>query len=437
MNMKKSVYKFAVVIMLIVNNFASAQNPVKPEILKYEPFIWKSESPADCPFRQSAELSGIRFLGVKSGFHYGDTWYPSWAADDKLYSPWTDGTTNGVNSWSSGFSNNGTINNEGNPVRKATTGQAVIYGADPLELTVDVLGLSQADPYPYGGRYPCGSLIHNGVWYYGTYCLSPYGITHYGDQMVNWPHLGPFVGFRHSTDYGKTWTETPHTPDKPLFNEHGLGGYPVKIGSPHFVDFGKNMEHSPDGKAYLVAHGADINDNDPRFWNTSWITGDQIYLIRVVPGIENMNDASKYEFYAGKDKKGNDIWTNDFRKIKPVLEWNNNMGCVTATFFPALKKYLMCVTDGGNTCAQMNTYILESSSLTGEWKLVAYMKNFGEQAYFVNFPSKFISNDGKTAWLLYSGNYATDWNGMKIGINPPGTHYGFVMQKVEILTTKR
>ena len=24
----------------------------------------------------------------------------------------------------------------------------------------------------------------------------------------------------------------------------------------HFVDFGKGMEHSPDGKAYLVAHGA-------------------------------------------------------------------------------------------------------------------------------------------------------------------------------------
>lgn len=435
--MKKSVYKFPVVIMLLVNNFAFAQNSIKPEILKFEPFVWRSESPADCPFRQSVELSGIKFLGVKSGFHYGDTWYPSWAADDKLYSPWTDGTTNGVNSWSSGFSNNGTINNEGNPIRKATTGQAVISGSDPLDLRVEVLGLSQADPYPYGGRYPCGSLIYNGVWYYGTYCLSPYGITPYGDQMVNWPHLGPLVGFRYSTDYGKTWTDTPHTPNKPLFNEHGLGGYPVKIGSPHFVDFGKNMEHSPDGKAYLVAQGADLNDKNPRFWNTSWITGDQIYLLRVLPGVENMNDASKYEFYAGKDKKGNDIWTNDFSKIQPVLEWDNNMGCVTATYFPALKKYLMCVTDGGNTCAQMNTYILESDSLTGEWKLVTYMKNFGEQAYFVNFPSKFISSDGKTAWLLYSGNYATDWNGMKIGINPPGTHYGFVMQKIEILTTKR
>jgi hypothetical protein len=28
------------------------------------------------------------------------------------------------------------------------------------------------------------------------------------------------------------------------------------MGSPYFVDFGKNMEHSPDGKAYLGGHGA-------------------------------------------------------------------------------------------------------------------------------------------------------------------------------------
>ena len=61
------------------------------------------------------------------------------------------------------------------------------------------------------------------------------------------------------------------------------------------------------------------------------------------------------------------------------------------------------------------------------------MKDFGEQAYFVNIPSKFISPDGKTAWLLYSANFAPDWNGMKLDINPPGGHYGLVLQKIELL----
>ena len=70
-----------------------------------------------------------------------------------------------------------------------------------------------------------------------------------------------------------------------------MWGHPVKIGAPHFVDFGRNMEHSPDGKAYLVAQGAVEPDPKPRFANLSWITADQVYLLRVTPTLENINDA--------------------------------------------------------------------------------------------------------------------------------------------------
>jgi hypothetical protein len=214
-----------------------------------------------------------------------------------------------------------------------------------------------------------------------------------------------------------------------------MWGHPVKIGAPHFVDFGKDMEHSPDGKAYLVAQGADLTDPRPRFANLSWITADQVYLLRVTPSPETMNDPQAYEFFGGHDAQGQPVWTRDLKAIRPLLEWNNRMGCVTATWFPVLKKFLMCVTDGGNTCARMNTYLLEADTLTGPWKLVTYLENFGEQSYFVNFPSKFISADGRTAWLCYSGNFATDWNNEKIQVNPPGTRYGLVLQQVRLLGT--
>lgn len=46
----------------------------------------------------------------------------------------------------------------------------------------------------------------------------------------------------------------PCTPDKSLFGENP-SVVPVTIGAPHFVDFGKNMQYSPDGYAYLTAHG--------------------------------------------------------------------------------------------------------------------------------------------------------------------------------------
>ena len=218
---------------------------------------------------QSKNITGIKFDGIKSGFHFGDTWYPTWAEDDKLYSPWTDGRCWRLDdTWESSNSSE---------VDHATTGQAVIEGDAPLTLKAYSLGLNRASALPYHGRYPCGSLVYNHIWYYGTYCLDPLGETKYGNMMVNWPWMGAFVGFRYSTDYGKTWNDCPLSPDKPLFGESGLNGYPVKIGSPHFVDFGKNMQYSPDGKAYLVAHGAGTNDTKWRFWNDSWITGDQIY----------------------------------------------------------------------------------------------------------------------------------------------------------------
>ena len=110
------------------------------------------------------------------------------------------------------------------------------------------------------------------------------------------------------------------------------------------------------------------------------------------------------------------------------------MGCVTITYNAPLKKYLMCVTDGGNTVSKMSTYILESDNLDGEWRIISYMKDFGEQAYFVNIPTKFISKDGKQMWLLYSGNFATNWNDDVIEVDPPGSHYGMVFQKIQLLS---
>lgn len=412
-------------------------------------FYWPSEPPEGCPFEPSETLIGIYFTGRHSDYHTGDTIYPSWASDGNLYTPWTDGKVNGVRSisWSG---------------KDATTGQAVMIGDDPLNLTIE----NTAPPFPasalpYQGRYPAGSLVHNGIWYYATYCLGPGGGYMHNGFKWNWPNLGPVSGFRISYDYGKTWTPSPHSPEKPLFPEPARQFGPVKMGAPHFVDFGKNMEHSPDGKAYLLGMGAEENDPLPRpciavsdtpgvpylinpecpgdpidgfaHANLSWITADQVYLARVTPSPETINDENAYEYFAGHDENGEPVWTDDFAEIKPLIEWNNHMGCVTATWVPGLQKYLMCITDGWPTVAQMDSYILEADEITGPWRLVTYMRHFGEQGYFLNFPSKFISPDGKTLWLCYSANFSPDWNGVKLHFNPPGGRYGLSLHEVRLL----
>jgi len=432
-------------VVLLVKPFASFSqdaNPDKP----YEPFVWVSEAPADCPFEKSDLFTGLCFTGNYKYYGWADTWYPTWASDGNLYSPFTDGGLNGFESYS--FAGDDTH-----------SGAAIIIGDNPQKLIRYPTSLHQSSSEPYVGRYPCGSLVYNGVWYYGTYCVDvkpcpeyPYIQTWKGrpcdiykskpekgkyNEGMNINYLGPFVGFRTSTDMGQTWKETPHSPGNPIFPDPVAPFKDTKIGAPHFVDFGKNMENSPDGNAYLVAHGSIDNDPMPKCDNASWITGDAIYLLRVKPSIENMNDASKYEFFSGYDGSRKPLWSHDFTKIKPLVEWNNNCGCVTMTYNEKLKRYLMFVSYGVTSFTKFNTYILESEQITGPWKLVTYMKNFGEQAYFVNVPTKFISNNGRKMWMIYSARHNPGDFNEEYKINPPGGMYGMSLQEFELVSNKK
>ena len=295
---------------------------------------WPSEPPENPPFEASELLSGVVFTGACANYTEADTWYPSWASDDTMYSPWTDGR---VGSWSS--------DSHG---RLAMTGRAKILGSDPLGLQVVPLGTIMADPSPYHNRYPSASLVHNGTWYYGTYCLDEPP----GDNV-----LGPFVGFHMSFDGGESWTAPTTTPAEPLFGESAKFGGIVRFGSPHFVDVGKNMEHSPDGYAYLVGHGT----TRPHRRRT-WISGDAIFLARVRPHPERINDLGSWEFFSGFD---NAIprWCSDVSASEPIARWDGHAGSVAVTWFAGLSRFVMAVTDGGAAIGPMSSYFLESEHL--------------------------------------------------------------------------
>lgn len=154
---------------------------------------WPSEPPAGCPFPNSPEITGIAFTGRHREYEHADTWFPSWAFEGNLYSAYADGSVEGIEASCKGPA--------------PTTGQAVIVGDDPLALTVKSLGVHHEATLPYVGRYPAGTLVYNGVWYYGTYATED--------------GVGAVVGFRHSSDYGKTWTDPCLTPLHNFFHEGG------------------------------------------------------------------------------------------------------------------------------------------------------------------------------------------------------------------------
>ncbi|HUT07936.1 MAG TPA: hypothetical protein VMY15_03750 [Candidatus Latescibacteria bacterium] len=386
----------------------------------WPPQVWGSAPPQGSPFEPSRDIRGIAFTHNFAAYTDADTWYPSWASDGNMYSGWTDGEIGEESCHSSGGG-------------RARTGNARIIGDNPLALTVESLGSEPASALPYGGRYPSANLVHNGIWYYGTYCVDfDMSKPEYRD-LYSWAICGPVPGFRISMDYGKTWIPSPLSPENPLFPESGKDGRQVKMGTPHFVDFGRNLEHSPDGKAYLVGHGAMDGDPTPRVAGTSWIAGDAVYLARVTPSPKNINDLGAYEFFAGRGPEGGPVWSRNFADIRPLLAWDDRMGCTTITYDAPLRKYLMCVTDGWPGVEDMNSYILEADEITGPYRMITFMEKFGRQGYFLNFPSKFIGPDGRTAWLAYSANFHKSYFGNRTAAEPLGSRYAWTLQEVKLV----
>ena len=440
------------------------QTPAKP-VFVTEPFYGEKAlalmPPATtCPLPQSALSSGLRFNGkyrhYKDGGIGADTWYPSWAADGTLYSCYADGAVTDVEGhaifvdcqWRGkgaywcrdlgwGHTLNGQFQFSSSP-RATYTGNAVLTGDDAFHLTVlRTLPSTKRDTQLFEGYYPCANLYYKGIWYYGGY------FCHRWLNKDNIPityEMGPFGGFRISRDQGNTWEPSPFDEQNTLFPEKGrcVGEPPIKIGSPHFVDFGRELEHSPDGNAYLAGHGT-LDPNGI----VNWSSGDAIFLARVKPSPETMNNTKAYEFFSGNDATGKPVWSRDFSKIQPIIKWPGHAGCVNITYHPYLKRYFafMCSGWADGDAGSYDTWVVESPTLTGPWKNVAYLKgSMGGQPYFVCMPSKFLKPDSNILTLFYSAN----WRPNRIGLpasrwtdpDGPTGAYSLNVAEFELKSTK-
>jgi hypothetical protein len=213
---------------------------------------------------------------------------------------------------------------------------------------------------------------------------------------------------------------------------------------------GKNQEWSPDGYVYLIGHGS--NSSFPASPNTtfpveSWNEGDQVYLCRVRASIQSVNDANQFEFWNGieyiRGKDGVD-------KAQPLFTYPNKTGTATASYVPALKKYLMVVSTAsypgvGSMRKEYDIYILESNRLEGPWSLVQYLNKFGPETYFPIVPTKFLgqshdikvlSDDGSSLWPFYFG-YSANFAYSKPARNPPHSGYSLCLLSSKFVLTPK
>jgi len=267
------------------------------------------------------------------------------------------------------------------------------------------------------------------VLYYGVRSTATFDVngnlTADGNQIYRYTN-GTFNGFYTSTDGGQSWSASPD-PASPLFPEGYSGNKRFKYGQPYMVDLGKNQEHSPDGKLYFVSNGGTATD-----FGSDHINDDQVYLCRVAASAAGINNLANWEFYSG-----NGNWSHTLSDGKPIFEWKNKVSGATMTWNPGLNKFLMFVFLNGYTITnnhiefgEFDSYVLESDAMTGPWKLVHYFPSFGKQGYYPNLPSKFISSDGRNAWLWYGANFSP----FDREQDPPGGGYHLSEQRIRFLT---
>jgi len=178
-----------------------------------------------------------------------------------------------------------------------------------------------------------------------------------------------------------------------LFRETAFNNSRVKFGAPHAIDFGQNAQYAPDGRLYIVGHGG-----ESPLTHQSWMQGDSVYMARTVavPDPATVNSASAWEFYAGGSGAGGPTWDSSIAAAKPLALWPTRGGVTTMSYHPVLKKYIMVIstpTVSPSMVGPFDTYFLESDYITGPWSYIAYIPQFGPEAYFVHIPSKFMGGE--------------------------------------------
>jgi hypothetical protein len=168
------------------------------------------------------------------------------------------------------------------------------------------------------------------------------------------------------------------------------------FGCPEFVQVGKDYTGARDKYVYIVSQA---NDSAYGF-------SPDIVLARAPK--TSLLHRSSYEFFAGFSGKQNPTWSPDIEKRKPIFTDPNGTQRVAITYNAGLQRYFLTTSHrppGSKATHTPALGIFEAPQPWGPWATVYYDHDWskGSRTYHHKFPTKWISPDGKTMWLLFSG----------------------------------
>jgi hypothetical protein len=366
------------------------------------------------PYPPSKVLRGLewtsephRYPGIHSDMHW-----QTWGADDAIYSVDGDGGSTDVKDYYGSLSR--------------------ITGTPPnhkVELVTQFRELRIREEHTPEGmrRYFCGPLAVDSDLYV---CLYDYDWRIAGRDVSNrrdflavdrYSKLGGIPGILRSRDSGKTWTNVPGK-TTPRF----LG---PNFGNLQFIGFGPGYTRVPEKFGDFVY--AISNDSN-------WESGDRLFLARVPR--ERVLERAAWEFFSGTAEAP--AWTSDETAGRPVFHDPGHVGHSDMTWNPGLGRFLLAVfsdtvphredasfeeTQRWEKHTELQIY--ESAAPWGPWGLVYGEEPWGgpdHACYLPHIPAKWLSADGLTGWMLYSG----DW---EVSHYPKQPYYGYMTRAFRLL----
>jgi len=305
------------------------------------------------PYPKSSIITGVTWAASSTIVRKAsgsDTWPLTWADDDLMYGAYGDG--NGFDTVTPKLSLG---------LAKISGPASGFTGTNIRSATGEQTGDGQA------GRKASGMLMVAGTLYMWVRNADLAG----KQSQLAW-----------SADHGATWT----------WNSWKF----AEFGYPTFINYGKNYAGARDSYVYAVSH-----DNP-----SAYVAADRFILMRVPK--DRIRDRAAYEFFKNRDTNGNPVWTTDITQRGSVFSFAGRCRRSGITYDPGIRRYLwwqMLHEDTVDNRFAGGFGVYDAAEPWGPWTTTYFTSSWdvgpGETG---SFPTKWMSADGKTVNLVFSGN---------------------------------
>jgi CubicO group peptidase (beta-lactamase class C family) len=296
---------------------------------------------ADPPYPPSQVIQGVRFdppAAIRRAADGSDNWPVTWGADGHIYTSYGDG-------W--GF--------DPRVEKKLSQGWARIEGGPEEFRGINIRSESgERTGDGRAGAKASGLIMVDGVLYSW--------IRNTGNAQLAW-----------SEDLGQTW--------------HWGFRFTTSMGSPAFLNFGRNNEGARDGFVYAYSQDGP----------SAYTQDDGIVLARAPKS--RLREQSAWEFWAGDGR-----WSANIADRVPVFRFEGHCERVDAVWHPGLRRYLLAV--GYNHASGWGLF--EAPEPWGPWSVAFHTHKWDlDETHGYRLPSKWIGADGRMH-LIYSGRLRED-----------------------------